>query len=175
SRAGSARPVGPRRRRVADASLRLERRGLRRGLAVRGLAGFHPARRAQSAAGRADGRDLGAAQSGRGAGAALPADGRSLGVVAQQAHPGTRPATKAASIRPRPLAARAGTGLKVAWVSNVLPPSHTAHAAIIQRLLRDRDPASYVLLSARDYASQSGDDWSPRLPGTYYRIRTFRL
>jgi glycosyltransferase involved in cell wall biosynthesis len=65
--------------------------------------------------------------------------------------------------------------VKVAWVSNILPPSHTAHAAIIHRLLRDRDPRSYVLLSARDYGSEGGDEWSARLPGTYYRIRTFRL
>ena len=65
--------------------------------------------------------------------------------------------------------------MKVAWISNVLPPSHTAHAAIIERLLRDRDPRSYILLSARDYVSEGGDQWSARLPGTYYRIRTFRL
>ena len=65
--------------------------------------------------------------------------------------------------------------MKVAWVSNILPPSHTAHAAIIHRLLRDRDPETYCLLSGRDYGSSSGGEWSERLPGRYYHLRSFRI
>ena len=70
---------------------------------------------------------------------------------------------------------RAGLRLKVAWVSNVLPPSHTAHAAIIHRLLRDRDPETYCLLSGRDYVTKEQEEWSERLPGRYYHLRSFRL
>jgi glycosyltransferase involved in cell wall biosynthesis len=65
--------------------------------------------------------------------------------------------------------------MKVAWVSNVLPPSHTAHAAIILRLLRGRDPASYCLLSGRDYVNDDHGLVTDRLPGRYYHLRTFRI
>ena len=65
--------------------------------------------------------------------------------------------------------------MKVAWVSNILPPSHTAHAAIIHRLLRGRDPETYCLLSGRDYVNTAHDEWSERLPGRYYHLRSFRL
>jgi glycosyltransferase involved in cell wall biosynthesis len=65
--------------------------------------------------------------------------------------------------------------VKVAWVSNILPPSHTAHAAILHRLLRDRDPATYCLLSARNYADGAQEEWSGRLAGRYYHLHTWRL
>lgn len=65
--------------------------------------------------------------------------------------------------------------MKVAWVSNILPPSHTAHAAILHRLLRDRDPETYCLLSGRDYVNTPHDEWSERLPGRYYHLQSFRL
>jgi len=65
--------------------------------------------------------------------------------------------------------------LKVAWVSNILPPSHTAHAAILHRLLRGRDPETYCLLSGRDYVNTPHDEWSERLPGRYYHLQSFRL
>jgi glycosyltransferase involved in cell wall biosynthesis len=73
--------------------------------------------------------------------------------------------------------------MKFALVSNVLPPSETAHAAILHRLLRDVDPASYVLLSSRDYSGGGADpDYSGRLSAPYYRLppafrlrRSFRL
>jgi len=65
--------------------------------------------------------------------------------------------------------------LKVAWVSNILPPSHTAHAAILHRLLRGRDPETYCLLSGRDYVNTPHDEWSERLPGRYYHLQSLRL
>lgn len=60
--------------------------------------------------------------------------------------------------------------MKFALISNVLPPSETAHAAIIQRLLRDLDPESYCLLSSRDYVTDAGRDYTGRLPGRYYHL-----
>lgn len=60
--------------------------------------------------------------------------------------------------------------MRLALISNVLPPSETAHAAIIQRLLRDLDPESYCLLSSRDYTSGEAPDYSGRLPGRYYYL-----
>jgi glycosyltransferase involved in cell wall biosynthesis len=65
--------------------------------------------------------------------------------------------------------------VKVAWVSNILPPSHTAHAAILHRLLRDRDPATYCLLSARNYVDGPQEEWSGRLAGRYHHLHTWRL
>jgi glycosyltransferase involved in cell wall biosynthesis len=65
--------------------------------------------------------------------------------------------------------------LKVAWVSNVFPPSHTSHAAVIHRLLGDRDPETYCLISGRDYVSEMANEWSERLPGRYYHLRSVRL
>jgi glycosyltransferase involved in cell wall biosynthesis len=65
--------------------------------------------------------------------------------------------------------------MKFALISNILPPSHTAHAAIINRLLRDRDPETYCLLSGRDYETGEQPAYSGRLAGRYYHLRTFRL
>jgi glycosyltransferase involved in cell wall biosynthesis len=65
--------------------------------------------------------------------------------------------------------------VKFAFISNILPPSHTAHAAIINRLLRDRDPETYCLLSARDYVTGEQPTYSDRLPGPYYHLRKYRL
>jgi glycosyltransferase involved in cell wall biosynthesis len=65
--------------------------------------------------------------------------------------------------------------MKVAWVSDVLPPSHTAHAAIIFRLLRGRDPATYCLLSGRDYINDDHGRVTDRLPGRYHHLRTLRI
>jgi glycosyltransferase involved in cell wall biosynthesis len=59
--------------------------------------------------------------------------------------------------------------VKFALISNVLPPSHSAHAAILFRLLRDRDPESYCVLSSRDYGE--GDiAYTDRLPARYYHL-----
>jgi glycosyltransferase involved in cell wall biosynthesis len=61
--------------------------------------------------------------------------------------------------------------MKFALISKVLPPSETAHAAIIQRLLRDIDPANYCLLSSTDYGSEySGPDYTDRLDGKFYHL-----
>ena len=65
--------------------------------------------------------------------------------------------------------------MKVAWVSNVLPPSHSAHAAVLSRLLRGRDPATYCLLSGRDYVHDDHGLVTERLPGRYYHLRTLRI
>ncbi|HEX8189151.1 MAG TPA: glycosyltransferase [Pyrinomonadaceae bacterium] len=60
--------------------------------------------------------------------------------------------------------------MRFALVSNVLPPSESSHAAILQRLLRDFDPESYCLLSSRDYTRGGGPDYSGRLPARYYHL-----
>jgi glycosyltransferase involved in cell wall biosynthesis len=65
--------------------------------------------------------------------------------------------------------------VKVAWLSNVLPPSHTAHAAIVMRLLRGRDPDSYCLLSGRDYVQGTYDAVTERLPGRYFHVQSWRI
>jgi glycosyltransferase involved in cell wall biosynthesis len=60
--------------------------------------------------------------------------------------------------------------MKFALVSNVLPPSESAHAAIIYRLLRDLEPETYCLLSSVDYTSDNGPNYTGRLPGKYYHL-----
>lgn len=60
--------------------------------------------------------------------------------------------------------------MKFALVSNVLPPSESAHAAIIYRLLRNLDPETYCLLSSADYTSNDGPNYTGRLPGNYYHL-----
>lgn len=65
--------------------------------------------------------------------------------------------------------------MKFALVSNVLPPSETAHAAIINRLLRNLDPQNYCLLSSTDYTNYTGPKYSDPLPGKYYHLQSFEL
>ncbi|MCA1635183.1 MAG: glycosyltransferase [Acidobacteria bacterium] len=66
--------------------------------------------------------------------------------------------------------------MKFALISNVLPPSESAHAMIIHRLLRDLDPASYCLLSSRDYVTGDQPNYSGRLAGRHYYLPpTFQL
>ena len=60
--------------------------------------------------------------------------------------------------------------MKFALVSNVLPPSESAHAAIIYRLLRDLDPETYCLLSSADYTNNNGPNYTGRLQGAYYHL-----
>src|SRR5688500_12120551 len=60
--------------------------------------------------------------------------------------------------------------MKFALVSNVLPPSESAHAAIIYRLLRNLDPETYCLLSSADYTSDHSPNYTGRLPGKYYHL-----
>jgi glycosyltransferase involved in cell wall biosynthesis len=60
--------------------------------------------------------------------------------------------------------------MKFALISKVLPPSESAHAAIIQRLLRDLDPARYCLLSSTDYNNHSGPAYTDRLAGKFYHL-----
>jgi glycosyltransferase involved in cell wall biosynthesis len=66
--------------------------------------------------------------------------------------------------------------MKFALISNVLPPSESAHAMIIHRLLRDLDPTSYCLLSSRDYVTGEQPNYSGRLAGRHYYLPpTFQL
>src|SRR5919198_2445248 len=66
--------------------------------------------------------------------------------------------------------------MKFALISNVLPPSETAHAMIIHRLLRDLDPGSYCLLSSKDYGAGGGPEYVGRLAAKYYHLPPpFRL
>jgi glycosyltransferase involved in cell wall biosynthesis len=60
--------------------------------------------------------------------------------------------------------------MKFALISNVLPPSESAHALIIHRLLRELDPGGYCLISSRDYNSGDQPDYSGRLAGRYYYL-----
>jgi len=63
--------------------------------------------------------------------------------------------------------------MKFALISNVLPPSESAHAAIIHRPLRDLDPESYYLLSSKDYMTGAGPDYTGR-PASRRRKRSSR-
>lgn len=65
--------------------------------------------------------------------------------------------------------------MKFALVSNVLPPSETAHAAIINRLLRNLDPENYCLLSSTDYTNYLGPNYTDPLPGRYYHLQSFEF
>jgi glycosyltransferase involved in cell wall biosynthesis len=65
--------------------------------------------------------------------------------------------------------------MKFALVSNVLPPSESAHAAIINRLLRNLDPETYCLLSSTDYTNYSGPNYTDPLPGKYYHLQSFEF
>ena len=60
--------------------------------------------------------------------------------------------------------------MKFALISNVLPPSESAHAAIIYRLLKDLNPEEYCLLSATDYTDGTGPNYTGRLSGRYYHL-----
>lgn len=60
--------------------------------------------------------------------------------------------------------------MKFALISNILPPSETAHAAIIYRLLGDLTPDTYCLLSSRNYDAAEQPNYSGRLPGKYYYL-----
>lgn len=60
--------------------------------------------------------------------------------------------------------------MKFALISNVLPPSESAHAMIIHRLLRDLDPDCYCLISSRNYNTGDQPNYSGRLAGRYYYL-----
>jgi glycosyltransferase involved in cell wall biosynthesis len=61
--------------------------------------------------------------------------------------------------------------MKFALISNVLPPSESAHAAIIFRLLNDLSPETYCLLSSTDYTNNAGPNYTGRLSGKYYYLQ----
>ncbi len=60
--------------------------------------------------------------------------------------------------------------MKFGLISNILPPSDTAHAAIIYRLLSHLPPESYCLLSSRNYDDVEQPNYSGRLAGKYYYL-----
>lgn len=61
--------------------------------------------------------------------------------------------------------------MKVAIISYTLPPSDSGQAMIIHRLLKKLDPATYCLLSAKDYATENEPGYSDKLRGKYYYLR----
>lgn len=65
--------------------------------------------------------------------------------------------------------------MKVAIVSSVLPPVWSGQSILISRLLRDRSPDSYCLISDRDWSAEDVAEFAPRLPGRYYRFSTDRI
>ena len=62
--------------------------------------------------------------------------------------------------------------MKVAIISYVLPPSDSGQAMIIHRLLRDLEPNTYCLLSARDYEIENEPNYSERLPAKYFHLQS---
>lgn len=65
------------------------------------------------------------------------------------------------------------TGMKLAVVSHVLPPSWSGQAMSLYRLLADVDPNRYCLISRQDYgAGQPLFDEELRLPGNYHHLPT---
>lgn len=62
--------------------------------------------------------------------------------------------------------------MKVAIISYVLPPSDSGQAMIIHRLLRDLEPNTYCLLSARNYEIENEQNYSERLPGKYFHLQS---
>lgn len=60
--------------------------------------------------------------------------------------------------------------MKIAVVSHVLPPYHSGQSLLISRLLRDRPPSEYCLISEYNWGAQDGPVFTPRLPGPYYQL-----
>jgi glycosyltransferase involved in cell wall biosynthesis len=62
--------------------------------------------------------------------------------------------------------------MKVAIISHVLPPVWSGQSILISRLLRDRPPEEYCLISEHDWAKGAANQSSPRLPGNYHVLST---
>ncbi|MEK6325034.1 MAG: glycosyltransferase [Acidobacteriota bacterium] len=64
--------------------------------------------------------------------------------------------------------------MKIAVVSPVLPPSWSGQAILIYRLLKDRSPEEYCLISQEDYAAAEDTAAAPKLAGRYHRLAPWR-
>lgn len=65
--------------------------------------------------------------------------------------------------------------MKFALVSAILPPSESAQAIVLHRLLRDVESSTYCLLSTKDYGTAQPSYYG-KLPGKYYYLPpTFRF
>ncbi len=66
----------------------------------------------------------------------------------------------------------ARSNVKLAVVSHILPPSWSAQAVILQRLLRKWAPDEYCLISSENYIGNDpyGNSATDRLPGTYHHL-----
>ena len=60
--------------------------------------------------------------------------------------------------------------MKIAFVSNTLPPSGSGQALVIHRMLGGLDPASYTLISSELHEPPADADAARRLPGTYHYL-----
>ena len=60
--------------------------------------------------------------------------------------------------------------MKIAVVSSVLPPSWSGQAILINRLLKDRSPEEYCLISQEDYAKVETTAAAPKLTGHYHHL-----
>ena len=65
--------------------------------------------------------------------------------------------------------------MKIALLSQILPPSYSGQAMLIYRLLKDRSPDEYCLISQDDYSAPAAQEYVPKLPGTYRRLSQRRL
>ena len=63
----------------------------------------------------------------------------------------------------------AGTGMKVALVSHVLPPSWSGQSVMIGRIFRGLSPEEYCLISTENYQRKESQN-TGRLPGRYYAL-----
>lgn len=62
--------------------------------------------------------------------------------------------------------------MKVAIISHVLPPSWSGQSVLISRLLEDRAPGEYCLISEHEWGAAGAHEFSRRLPGSYHRLST---
>lgn len=62
--------------------------------------------------------------------------------------------------------------MKVAVVSNLLPPASSGQAMMLYRLLKDFDPADYCLISSQNLDIPEEEFSSRRLPGKYFKLTT---
>jgi len=64
--------------------------------------------------------------------------------------------------------------MKIAVVSSVLPPAWSGQAILIYRLLKDRSPDEYCLISQENYMAVEATAAVPKLAGHYHQLETAR-
>lgn len=60
--------------------------------------------------------------------------------------------------------------MKIALVSNVVPPSRTGQGVILHRMLRGLAPRDYCLISTERHEGDGGDGPVGKLPGSYHHL-----